>query len=148
AVTNTAGNSATGNPASNSEEAERYAPLVKDLQENLQIEPVVERRMGYGRDTTRLIEIRYKHPDPRLAARIVNTVAEALALMNLERRSDKSVTTGDFLQKRIAELQMQIRNSEERLLNYAKSNQILSLDASQNTVVERLTGLNRQLLEA
>jgi len=141
-------NSALGNPVNNPEEAERYAPLVKDLLESLQIEPVVERRMGYGRDTTRLIEIRYKHPDPRLAARIVNTVAETLALMNFERRSDKSISTGDFLQKRIAELQMQIRNSEERLLNYAKSNQILSLDASQNTVVERLTGLNRQLLEA
>lgn len=141
-------NTSLGNPVSNPEEAEHYAPLVKDLGENLQIEPVVERRMGYGRDTTRLIEIRYKHTDPRLAARIVNTIAETLALMNLERRSDKSVSTGDFLQKRIAELQMQIRNSEERLLNYAKSNQILSLDASQNTVVERLTGLNKQLLEA
>jgi uncharacterized protein involved in exopolysaccharide biosynthesis len=129
-------------------ETERYAPLVKSLTEDLQIEPVVERRMGYGRDTTRLIEIRYKHPDPRLAARIANTVADTLALTNLERKADKSVSTGEFLQKRIAELQMQIRNGEERLLNYAKSNQIISLDASQNTVVDRLTGLNRQLLEA
>jgi capsular exopolysaccharide synthesis family protein len=133
---------------SNPEETERYAPLVKSLTEDLQIEPVVERRMGYGRDTTRLIEIRYKHPDPRLAARIANTVADTLALTNLERKADKSVSTGEFLQKRIAELQMQIRNGEERLLNYAKSNQIISLDASQNTVVDRLTGLNRQLLEA
>src|SRR5215510_4017866 len=56
--------------------------------------------------------------------------------------------TGDFLQKRIAELQQQIRTSEERLVNYAKNNQIISLDANQNTVVERLAGLNRQLLEA
>lgn len=138
----------SGNTASNPEDAERYAPLVKDLLADLQIEPVVEKRMGYGRDTTRLIEIRYKHPDPRLAARIVNTVADTLSLMNLERKADKSVSTGDFLQKRIAELQMQIRGSEERLLNYARGNQILSLDASQNTVVDRLTGLNRQLLEA
>ena len=37
---------------------------------------------------------------------------------------------------------------EERLINYAKNNQILTLDANQNTVVERLVGLNRQLLEA
>jgi polysaccharide biosynthesis transport protein len=45
-------------------------------------------------------------------------------------------------------LQAQIRSSEERLVTYAKGNQILSLDASQNTVVDRLTGLNKQLLEA
>lgn len=146
-----AGRTATessSNSLTSIEDSERYAPLVKTLMEDLQIEPVVERRMGYGRDTTRLIEIRYKHPDPRLAARIVNTIADTLALLNLERKADKSVSTGDFLQKRIAELQMQIRASEERLLNYAKSNEILSLDASQNTVVDRLTGLNRQLLEA
>ncbi|MEO7970268.1 MAG: polysaccharide biosynthesis tyrosine autokinase, partial [bacterium] len=33
-------------------------------------------------------------------------------------------------------------------VNYAKNNQIISLDASQNTVVERLAGLNKELLEA
>ena len=37
---------------------------------------------------------------------------------------------------------------EERLVNYARNNQIISLDPNQNTVVERLAGLNRQLLEA
>ena len=52
------------------------------------------------------------------------------------------------MQKRIAELQAKILSGEERLINYAKNNQILSLDANQNTVVERLVGLNRQLLEA
>lgn|GEM_PF-54971 len=129
-------------------EAERLAPYVKELSENFQADPVVEKRLGYGRDVTRLIEIRYTNRDPRLAARIVNTIADVHALANLERKAEKNVTTGDFLQKRIAELQAQIRSGEERLINYAKSNQILSLDAGQNTVVERLVGLNRQLLEA
>jgi polysaccharide biosynthesis transport protein len=129
-------------------EAERYTPLVKELLENLQVEPVVEKRMGYGRDTTRLIEIKYKHPDPLLAAQIVNTMADVLARFNLERKGEKSLSTGDFLQKRIAELQGQIRGGEERLLSYAKSKEILSLDGNQNTVVDRLTGLNKQLLEA
>jgi capsular exopolysaccharide synthesis family protein len=130
------------------EEAERYVSFVKELSEDLMVEPVVEKRMGYGRDTTRLIEIRYRHPNPRLAAKVVNTIADVLVLSNLEKKAEKSVSTGDFLQKRIAELQAQIRTGEERLLNYAKSNEILSLEASQNTVVERLIGLNRQLLEA
>jgi succinoglycan biosynthesis transport protein ExoP len=130
------------------EEAERYVSYVKELSKDLMVEPVVEKRMGYGRDATRLMEIRYRHPNPRLAAKVVNTIADVLVLSNLEKKAEKSVSTGDFLQKRIAELQAQIRTGEERLLNYAKSNEILSLEASQNTVVERLIGLNRQLLEA
>ena len=55
---------------------------------------------------------------------------------------------GAYMQKRIAELQSQIRNGEEQLVNYAQSHEILSLDASQNTVVERLAGLNKELLVA
>ncbi|MBS1787355.1 MAG: polysaccharide biosynthesis tyrosine autokinase [Acidobacteria bacterium] len=129
-------------------EAERYQPYVKDLLEDLQVEPVIEKRMGFGRDSTRLIEIRYKHYDPRLAAKVVNAVADVLAQSNLERKAEKNVSTGSFLQKRIAELQAQIRSGEERLIDYAKSKEILSLDASQNTVVERLIGLNKALLEA
>lgn len=130
------------------EEAERYQTYVKDLQEDLQVEPVIEKRMGFGRDTTRLIEIRYKHHDPRFAAKVVNVIADVLAQSNLERKAEKNVSTGSFLQKRIAELQSQIRSGEERLIQYAKSKEILSLDASQNTVVERLIGLNKQLLES
>src|SRR5262249_26414024 len=45
-------------------------------------------------------------------------------------------------------LQEQIKNGEERLINYAKDNQIISLEPSQNTVVERLNSLNRSLLTA
>lgn len=130
------------------EEAEQYQAYVKDLQEDLQVEPVIEKRMGFGRDTTRLIEIRYKHSDPRFAAKVVNVIADVLAQSNLERKAEKNVSTGSFLQKRIAELQSQIRSGEERLIEYAKSKEILSLDASQNTVVERLIGLNKQLLES
>ncbi len=129
-------------------EARRLAPFIKDISEELRVEPVVERRLGYSKDNTRLIEIQYQHHDPEIAAKIVNTMADTFVLLNLERRAETNVTTGDFLQKRVAELQSQIRSSEERLMNYARSNQILSLNADQNTVVERLTVLNKQLLEA
>src|ERR1041384_611252 len=128
------------------EDASRLQPYVIALQENLTVEPVKETRLS-GRDT-RLIDISLKHTDPRIAAKIVNAIADTFALSNLEKKTEINTSTGDYLQKRIAELQMQIRNDGERLSNYAKNNQILSLDASQNTVVDRLSGLNKQLLEA
>lgn len=121
------------------EEVNRLAPHVASLKSRLGVTQI---------KGTRLIEITYTHPDPQVATKIVNTIADAFVLLNFESKTETNTSTGDFLTKRIAELQSQIRSSEERLLNYAKSNQILSLDASQNTVVERLAGLNRQLLEA
>ena len=129
-------------------EAMRLEPFIDKIQADLTIERVVDPASKSTSMETRLVDVRYKHSDPQLAAKIVNAIADAFVLQNLEKRTETNTSTGDFLQKRIAELQSQIRTGEERLINYATDNQILSLDASQNTVVERLAGLNRQLLEA
>lgn len=129
-------------------EAKRLAPYVTAIQTNLKVEPVRETRTSSYNKDTRLIDIRFTHQDPQVAARVVNAIAETYVRANIEKKNESNSSAGDFLQKRVAELQAQIRSSEEQLINYAKSNQILSLDASQNTVVDRLTGLNKQLLEA
>jgi capsular exopolysaccharide synthesis family protein len=97
---------------------------------------------------TRLIDVRATHTDPAVATKVVNATADAFALWNLEVKTKTNSLAGTYLDKRIAELQSQIRSGEEQLVNYAQSHEILSLDASQNTVVERLTGLNRVLLDA
>lgn len=127
-------------------EAEQLAPFVDALQRDLKIEPVKETRLQAKE--TRLIEISYTSGDPRLSARIVNAIADAFAAANLDKKTRTGAASGDFLGKRIAELQSQIRDGEQKLISYGKSNQILSLDAAQNTVVDRLVGLNKQLLEA
>ena len=128
-------------------EAKRLEPYVNTIVGGLKVEPVKETRAGYYKET-RLIDIKYSHTDPLVTSKVVNAIAETYVFSNLEKRTETNSTTGAFLQKRIAELQQQIRTAEERLVNYAKNNQIISLDPNQNTVVERLAGLNRQLLEA
>lgn len=127
-------------------EAKRLAPYVNQILNALKVEPVKETR-GYYKET-RLIDIRYSHTDPQVASKVVNAIAETYAYSNLEKKTETNSTTGGFLQKRIAELQQQIRTGEERLVNYAKNNQIISLDQNQNMVVDRLSVLNRQLLDA
>ena len=129
----------TDDPTSNADEVERLAPYVDSLQGMLSVEQLKK---------TRLIDIHSTHNDPKVATKIVNATADAFALWNIEVKTKTNTIAGSYLQKRIAELQSQIRNGEEQLVNYAQSHEILSLDATQNTVVERLTGLNRQLLEA
>ncbi len=128
------------------DEAKRLAPYVNAILAGLEVDPVKENR-GYFKET-RLIDLTFRHTDPTVAAKVVNAIAETYIYSNLEKKTETGSTTGTFLQKRIAELQQHIRTAEERLVNYAKNNEIISLDPSQNTVVDRLAGLNRQLLEA
>ena len=127
-------------------EATRLEPYVSSIQAGLKVEPVKEERLQFT--GTRLISIKFSHASPVVAAKVANAIADTFVLSNLEQKTKFTSTTGDFLQQRIAELQSQIRNDEERLINYAKGHEILSLDAAQNTVVDRLSGLNKQLLEA
>jgi len=127
--------SAADDPA----EIERLAPYVDSLEGMLDVSQVKK---------TRLIDVRATHTDPAVATKVVNATADAFALWNLEVKTKTNSLAGTYLDKRIAELQSQIRSGEEQLVNYAQSHEILSLDASQNTVVERLTGLNRVLLDA
>jgi succinoglycan biosynthesis transport protein ExoP len=127
-------------------EAEQMAPFVGRIRSGLSIEPV--RESSLPNKETRLIDIKYTSSDPKAATKIVNVMADTFVLSNMERRVETNTSAGNFLSKRVAELQIQIRSGEERLLNYAANNEILSLDPSQNTVVDRLVGLNKQLLEA
>jgi capsular exopolysaccharide synthesis family protein len=127
-------------------EAKRLAPYVAALELAVVVTPVTEIKLNIK--DTRLIQISFNHPDPQLAATVTNTLADALLQVNLQRISESSVTKGVFLQRRIGELQNEIRGGEEQLADYASNHQILSLENDQNTVVERLVGLNKQLLDA
>jgi len=139
----------TGSLASASDdlaEAKRLAPYVNFILTGLKVEPVKETRGLYKE--TRLIDITFTHTDPDVAAKVVNAIAKTYVLNNLEKKGESNTTTADFLTKRIADLQQQIRTDEEKLVSYAKSNEIISLDPTQNTVVERLAALNKQLVDA
>lgn len=125
-------------------EAVRLAPYVDIIKKNLGIEPVRESRATVK--DTRLIEIYFRHTNPELAANIVNGIAEIFTKANQEKRSGTSKKTNDFLQDRVASLQTQIRNDEIKLADLKKSSGILSLDENQTIVLQRLKGLNEQLL--
>lgn len=127
-------------------EAIRLAPYVEIIRRNLGIEPVREARSTFK--DTRLIDISYRHSDPELAALIVNGVAEVFTKQNQEKRTGKNVKTSDFLEERIANLQTQIKNDEIKLADLKRDSKIITLSDTSTIVLQRLEGLNKNLLDA
>ena len=127
-------------------EAVRLSPFVDAIKKNLTVEPVREAR-GTVKDT-RLIDVYFRHTNPELAAFIVNGVAQVFSRQNQEKRSGISLKTNDFLDKRIADLQSDIQAGEEKLVALNKSAGIIRKDEQTTIVIDRLSGLNRQLLDA
>lgn len=128
-------------------EAQRLAPYVDVIKRSLEIDPVRESRATVK--DTRLISISFRHTNPELAAYVVNSIAETFTVANQEKRSGTSRKTNDFLQERIASLQTDIQADEQKLLDLTQNAGILKTgDGEQTIVIDRLSGLNKTLLEA
>ncbi len=128
------------------QEAIRLTPFVEVIKRNLSVDPVRESRATVK--DTRLIDISYKNNDPVLAAIVANAIAETFINQNQEKRSGTSRKTNDFLQERIASLQSDIRSDEQKLVALTQEAGILKTDPDTTIVIDRLSGLNKALLEA
>jgi succinoglycan biosynthesis transport protein ExoP len=120
-------------------EAQKLEPYVNSLRTGLEVKLT---------ETTRLISISFSHTNPAIAAKVANVVADSFVQSNWERRAATNSSAGEFLQKRIAELQFKIGENEKRLIDYAKEHQILPPDSGKDIETERLMTLDRGLLEA
>lgn len=107
---------------------------------------------------TRIAEIKFSSPDPRLAQRIANSYADNYIRLNLARRFDASSYSLDFLRNQIREAQQRLSESERQAIGYARREQLI--DASnaasgsasdtgpQSLTTASLVGLNQALSEA
>ncbi|HQZ82912.1 MAG TPA: polysaccharide biosynthesis tyrosine autokinase [Pyrinomonadaceae bacterium] len=127
-------------------EAVRLTPFVTVIRRNLSVDPVRESRATVK--DTRLIEIAYSDTDPDLAAFVANAIAETFTTQNQEKRTGTSRKTNDFLQERIASLQSDIRRDEEKLVEMTQNAGILKTSDDSTIVMDRLSGLNKSMLEA
>src|ERR1700722_3622628 len=92
--------------------------------------------------SSRLVQISYTHPDPRLATEIVNTLVRAFIEENFKTKYESVTQTSDWLSTELADLQLKVQTSEEKLVRYQKDHSILGVDEKQNIVTAKLNELN------
>jgi succinoglycan biosynthesis transport protein ExoP len=113
--------------------------LVKAIHNNLTISKV---------KGTRLIEIRFRSTDPKLAADIVNQLTNSYVDHYYKSEFQASTQISEFLASQLKELQAKVEESREKLIDYQKENGIFGLDDKQNIVTSKLDDLNRDLTAA
>jgi capsular exopolysaccharide synthesis family protein len=117
----------------------RLESFIDTLLGSVEVKPVRE---------TRLVEIHYKHRVPDIAKKIADTWADAFKSYNLNQRFSENKDAGGYLEKSIAKAKLDLKKSEEELLNYRKANQVIDFGEKENTVIARLGTLNQLLLNA
>ncbi|MEA2173731.1 MAG: polysaccharide biosynthesis transport protein [Blastocatellia bacterium] len=124
------------------EEMAHLEPYEDTVAANLTVEPEVG---------TSLVLLKYKHPEPELAKKIVNTMADVFVKNNLDRETKGSTNAADLLAKQIADLQLRIQREQEERLNYAKNHNLptdINNSPDANLEAKRLATYSSQLLEA
>lgn len=116
------------------------APYVNTLLANLNIERVAE---------TNLVKIRFTHPDPDIAMKITDTLAELFIHDDVKWANEGLNNASTQLAVQIADLQMAIKQQEEERLNYIRNHGLpLGQMKGENLTGVRLDTLSGQLLAA
>ena len=112
------------------------APLLRWLSGGLQAQPV--------RDTS-MVRVSFASPNPALAARVANAVAEAYIKTHLEQRLAASEVASDWLKAQLAKSQQSVEESIAKLQRYHEQAGLVNIEGMQSVYTEQLRALTSQL---
>ncbi len=94
---------------------------------------------------SRLVAVAYNCQDPKLSARIVNTLADEYIEFNFESRFQAATMAHDFLKRELDQLKVTVEKSDEVLIAYAQEHGIVDVSQRENIVLEKLGQLNVEM---
>lgn len=131
-------------PASGDGEADvlqaREAAALAQVQRGLSVEPV---------RLSQLVRIGFESPDPALAARVANAIAEAYIRADLDARLRMTQTASTWLGEQLEQLRSKLEASERRLQAYRDSAGLVSSRGSaEGGNARQLEELSQRLVQA
>lgn len=97
---------------------------------------------------SKLIKIHCDLPDPKLAATIVNQLANNFIKLSLERRYNSAVYAKEFLDQRLIQVKAKLEDDEERLAMFTRQQGIIDVGAKQTLTMQKLKSTSEALAEA
>lgn len=76
---------------------------------------------------SRVAQLRFDSPDPRLSAQVANGIADAYVTGNLERKFDTSAYARDYLAGQLAEQKQRLEDSERAMIAYARESDLVTV---------------------
>ena len=95
-----------------------------------------------------LVNVSFSDPDPKLAARVVNTLAQCYIQQSLDLRFAASQEGADWLQQKLTEARKKMEDSEARLNEYKKEQNIVTSEDKETLTAQKLEQLSKDLLAA
>ncbi len=116
-----------------------YGLYAKMLLDHLTIQPVPE---------TRLVDVKFRATSPRLAADIVNTLAQEFINFTVESRFEATKQTSEFLSENIAKLRDDLALKEKTLQRFGEDKKLLVTSDKENSVLSKFSDLDKAYTDA
>lgn len=117
----------------------RSLDIVDALKRQIEISPV---------RLTRLVEVRVEHTNPKLATNIANTLAYTFVEDNMEIRRARALDALRWMNTEVEDKEREVTAADEALQAYKQDNNMVSLEANQNIVLQALVQAQSDLARA
>lgn len=97
---------------------------------------------------SRLVKVSFTSRDSEFAATAANALGDQYIEWLLDRRLDATKSARKFLEKQLSQVKARLEKAEEDLNEFAKKEDIISLDANMNLTYKQLSELNGALTAA
>lgn len=119
------------------DERERSALII--LQENLTAKVI---------RNTSIISIQFIHADPQYAAQVANQAARSFIDQGVDKKSETSDLTRQFIQEQVIETKVKLEKAEIALVNYAKQEGITLTGEDASLISSNISEINKSLAGA
>ena len=94
---------------------------------------------------TDVVEVRYKHPEPKVAAQVVNTLMDVYIKEQIRGNQSEPEAAKEFINKELPSIQSKVEQSEESISKFRTENNIVDLAEEKKGLVTNLGMLNQQI---
>jgi len=126
-------------PAKNADDTLAQSVAIDRFLGNLSVDPL---------RNSRLVDVKFRSPDPQLASRVANQLAQHYIEHSLEYKFNASRDASSWLTEQLAQQLKAVEAAETRLQRYREENDAVSVEDNGNIVVQKLGELNTALTRA
>ncbi len=99
-------------------------------------------------EKSNIVEVAYETYDPKMAAKIANSLAENYIGMSLEGKGNSSEYAKKFISEQLAISKKNLEGSEQELVDYAKEHRIINTDDNNSIISSELQTLSTAYIDA
>lgn len=94
---------------------------------------------------TDVIDVKYKHPDPKVSSEIVNTLMDVYVQEQIRGNQSEPVAAKEFIDRELPSVESRVTQAESEISNFREENEIVDLAEEKKGLVSSIGTLNQQI---